>query len=348
MIVRFLIAILLVCHCDNILPAQVKHFEGESLPDPSAAEMPQFTSLAEFTQAWQPASAPQSAMPTQWKDNQVRPVNVRQQLPTSIFDEFSALLAMDGSKQPQDLGVNANAGLQASMNWGLPVWANRNIGMQIGTNMTATQNAVRVYELLGESTTRSQSFTTVGAFQRLDSGFAWGGVYDFLYEDSFDHFMLGQWRLRASYALGATNELGVTTQLRSTSDTGNWDFNTPITLSPINQASTYWRKFWSTGAQTTLWIGVADRHSEDNIVTGPSPGKDDSFLYGADVFMPLTRSLAIYGETNMITPFDTGTVDAFLGVQWFPGCRAAQARRGKFSPLLPTASPVSFSTDWSR
>lgn len=264
-----------------------------------------------------------------------------------MFDEFSAMLAMDGSKQPQDLGVNANAGLQASMNWGLPLLLEHDLGLQVGTNLTATQNAVRVYEMLGESTSRTQSFTTVGAFRRFDNGIAVGGVYDFLYEDSYDQFFLGQWRMRASYAILEQDEIGLTAQLRSNSDSGFFNA-TPVTLRSINQSSTYWRRFWSTGAQTTAWLGLADRHSEDNIVTGPASAKNDSFLYGADIFFPLTRSLAIYGETNMILPYDTGTVDAFLGVQWFPGNRAFSARRGKFSPLLPTASPVSFSTDWSR
>lgn len=263
----------------------------------------------------------------------------------SLLDEFTALLAMDGSKQPQDFGVNANAGLQASMNWGLPMFKELGIGAQIGTNYTATDNAVRVYELLNETTKRNQSFTTVGFFQRTDSGFAWGGVYDFLYEDTYDHFSLGQWRIRGSYLLSETDEIGTTAQLRSVSDNGVWGASTPVTLRSINQGSIYWRRFWKTGAQTTGWIGLADRHSEDNIVTGPAPAKKDSFLFGADILMPLTSSLAIYGETNMITPFDTGTVDAFLGIQWYPRRKAFNARRGQFSPLLPTASPVSFSTD---
>ncbi len=91
----------------------------------------------------------------------------------SLFDEFTALLAFDGSKQPQDFGVNANAGLQGSVNWGLPLLPTLGIGMQLGTNYTATQNAVRVYELLGETTNRQQSFSTIGFFQRLENGFAW-------------------------------------------------------------------------------------------------------------------------------------------------------------------------------
>lgn len=261
------------------------------------------------------------------------------------FDEFTGLIAIDGSKQPHDFGVNANAGVQASFNWGIPILRDWGIGAQIGSNMTATQNAVRVFELLGETRSRTQNFTTVGAFQRLDNGFAWGGAYDFLYQDSYDNFSLGQWRLRTSYDLGRCNQVGATAQLRAFSDDGIFGAATPVTLRPINQGSLYWRRFWGTGAQTTGWLGIADGHGENNAAFGPSPAKTDSFLFGADIFMPLNASWAIYGETNMITPLDTGTVDAFLGLQWFPGGRAFQARRGKFNPLLPTASPTSFAVD---
>ncbi len=326
----------------------------ESYPSIGLGKMPS-TSQRRSTHSIDSPDQPIQLLPMAWELNNHQssfnektfcadPNNVCR---TSVgwLDEFAGLLAFDGSKQPQDFGVNANAGLQASMNWGLPILRDWGIGAQVGTNLCATQNAVRVYELLGESRSRTQNFTTLGAFQRLDNGIAWGGVYDFLYEDSYDNFCLGQWRLRGSYDFFECNQVGITTQLRAFSDDGIFGANTPVTLRPINQGSVYWRRFWETGAQTTGWIGIADGHGENNAVTGPSLAKSDSVLFGADILMPLTTSFAIYGETNMITPFDTGTVDAFLGLQWYPGGNAFRARRGKYSPLLPTASPTSFSTD---
>ncbi len=265
-----------------------------------------------------------------------------------LLDEISFLFAVDGSKQPQDFGVNANLGGHTSVNWGVPVFKEFGIGAQLGTGFTASSNAVRVYELLGESTGRTQSFTTVGLFQRTDSGLAWGFVHDFLSEKSFDTFHLGQWRIRGSYILSSNNEIGVTSSLHSYSDDGIFGTSTPVTLSPIEQGSLYYRHFWGTGAQTTAWFGIADKHGENNAVTGPSPAKHNPFLFGADVMMPLTASLAIYGETNMITPSDTGTVDAFLGVQWFPSKRAFSARRGSFCPLMPLAAPTSFAVDLAQ
>ena len=69
----------------------------------------------------------------------------------SLFDEITFLFAIDGSKQPQDFGVNANLGGNASVNWGFPVFKEFGIGAQFGTGVTSSANAVRVFELLGES-----------------------------------------------------------------------------------------------------------------------------------------------------------------------------------------------------
>ena len=263
------------------------------------------------------------------------------------FDELTLFGGLDGSKQPQDFGANANLGGHVHFNWGVPVSDERGIGLQIGSTIIATDNAVQVYELLGEATTRFQNFTTVGLFQRTASGFAWGFAYDFLNEDSFDDFSLSQWRLRGAYDLGPCDQIGVTVNLGDRSDSGTFNGPTPanVRLRAIDQGSLYWRHWWQTGVQTTSWIGIAEGHSENNAVTGPAPAFDESLLIGADILAPLNNHFALYGETNLIFPADTGTVDAFMGIRFFPGGGARRARRGRFAPLLPVATPTSFSTD---
>lgn len=264
-----------------------------------------------------------------------------------LIDELTMTFAVDGSKQPQDFGVNASTGFQASMNWGLPIYEPWGLGFQFGSSFIATNNAVRVYELLGETTNRTQVFTTIGFFQRLGR-LSWGFGHDFLNEDYYDDFSLGQWRTRISFDLGEKDQIGLTGMLKSYGDDGVFGAGTNVHLNSIDQLQVYWRHFWETGAQTTFWCGVAEGHGEDNAVTGFAPGKDDPILFGADVLMPLNSSFAIYGECNMIMPVDTGTVDAFLGIQWYPGRNAFWARRGQFSPLLPTAAPTTFSVDLQR
>ena len=70
-------------------------------------------------------------------------------------------------------------------------------------------------------------------------------------------------------------------------------------------------------------------------------------MFGADVFVPLNPWLALFGQANFITPADTGTVDAFLGIAFFPG-GSHGARNRRFAPRLPVANNTTFATDLSR
>ncbi len=263
----------------------------------------------------------------------------------SIFDEFTFFGGIDGSKQPQDFGVNANLGIQSQFNWGLPISRRLGLGLQLGSAIVMSENAVRVYELLGEATDRDQWFTTLGIFQRTESGWSWALAYDFLREKSFDTASLGQWRARVAYDLNETNQVGVTGQFDDRDDQAIFGAATPVRLKPITQGSFFWRHIWESSTQTTCWLGMAEGHGENNAVTGPSPAKDNVFVFGADILAPLNPNWAIYGETNLMSPADTGTVDAFLGLMWYPNCGAYRARQGQFAPVLPTAAPTSFSVD---
>jgi len=261
-------------------------------------------------------------------------------------DGLTLFLGIEGSKQPQDFGGNANLGGRARINYAAPLSAEHGIGFQAGTAINATANAVQVFELVGEESDRFQSYTSVGLFQRTDSGWFWGFTYDYLFQESYDQFHLTQWRIRGGKRLSACYEVGATVHLSGEADRGLFGA-TPVTLDPITQGSVYWRTFWESGTQSTLWFGVAEGHSEDNAVTGPAPAQDEVFLFGADIFSPLNDHLAIYGETNLMMPPDTGTVDAFLGVELFPWGGAYQGRRTRFASLLPVAGSTSMSIDLS-
>ncbi|MFO1002198.1 MAG: DUF6666 family protein [Planctomycetaceae bacterium] len=251
---------------------------------------------------------------------------------------------IDGSKQPQDFGVNANLGLQGNVNSSFALDEESGLGLQLGAGVVGTQNAVRVYELLGQATDRVRGYTTVGLFQRSDSGFLWAVAHDFMVEESYDQFFLSQWRGRIGFDADECNQLGLSAQLRGIEDSGSFAGG-PVSLRTINQGSLYWRHIWESETQTTFWLGLADGHGENNAVTGPSPAQSTVPLFGADFLAPLNDHFALYGETNLIMPADTGTVDAFLGIQWFPGGGARLARRGRFDPVFSVAAPTSFSVD---
>jgi len=261
---------------------------------------------------------------------------------------FSTFLGTDGSKQPQDFGANANLGGAAALAFSAPLSRDFGIGFQIGSRVSFSGNAVQVFELVGEAKDRFQNFTTVGLFQRSRNGFALGAVYDFLNQESFDSFTLSQWRVGASFEFNETTEIGVVLNLSDRSDEGNFN-TTAVSLDPIEQLRVYLRRIWPTGVQTTLWVGVADKHSEENVLTGTLPPKTNQILFGAELFAPLNNYLALTGETNLVMPADTGAVDAFLGIEFSPGgIRRTRNRNNRFRAFLPVASNPSFTTDLTR
>ena len=257
---------------------------------------------------------------------------------------FSAFVGLDGSKQPQDFGVNASLGGQARFSYAAPLVKAAGIGFQIGTSITAYDNAVPVFGIVGEETERFQSMTTVGVFKRSDNGLFAGAVYDYAAFDSYDRFQLSQWRLRAGYELSPTMEVGTTFNLRGQQDDA--DFNgTIFSLRPIEQLSIYGRKLWGTGVQSTAFFGVSEGHGESNLLTGIEPRKNNQFLFGADFLAPLTTRLAMYGEATLMMPADTGSVDAFLGFEYVPRGVGRKTLRNRYREMLPVATSATLTTD---
>jgi hypothetical protein len=262
-------------------------------------------------------------------------------------DTLTVFGGYEGSKQPQDFGVNANFGGRASVNFGAPLWDEYGLGMQVGTSINATANAVQVVERVGEDTSRTQNFTTVGLFQRTPGGLIWGLGYDFLYQDSYDTFFLGQWRGRAGYYVNWANEIGVQGAFREKGDTGQFNATT-VLLRPITQGSVYWRHTFGNQTQAGCFVGMAEGHSEANYALGDLPRQDNPLVFGSDVFVPVSDRLAIFGEANFMTPMDTGAVDAYFGVEVFPWGGAKLARKNAYRPVLPVANSTSMTIDLLR
>ncbi|TWU02245.1 DUF6666 family protein [Stieleria varia] len=262
---------------------------------------------------------------------------------SSLWEQLSFYGAIDGAKQPQDFGVNANLGTRMHVSYAAPLLADYGVGFQIGSAVVLSDNAVQVFELLGEDTQRTQSFTTIGLFQSAGD-WRWGAVLDYLYQDGFDSSSLGQFRFRVVKELSSQTWLGFTGRLRAFDDTADF-LGSSVTLRSINQGSVFLRHYFPTGVQCTYWLGIAGEHGESNAVTGPARPRDESFVFGADLLAPLNDHLAIYGETNLTLPGDTGTVDAMLGVVWYPFTNVRTANRKRFAPLLPVASSSTFGVD---
>lgn len=264
----------------------------------------------------------------------------------SLLQNLSLFMGLEGSKQPQDFGVNANFGGRFHANLGLPLLPDQGIGVQIGTALNYTDNAVQVFERIEGNSERFQSYTTIGMFQRAECGWAWAVGYDFLYQDSYDNFKLGQLRGDLGFQYDACNEFGSWFACSLEKDRGHFGA-IPLVLDPITQGSVYWRRTWENDTQTTFWLGIAEGHGEVNVALGDLPPVDERLVFGSDVFVPLSPALALFGQANFLTPADTGTVDAFLGIAFFPG-GSHGARNRKFAPRLAVANNTTFASDLFR
>jgi hypothetical protein len=220
------------------------------------------------------------------------------------------------------------------------------LGLQLGTALNYTDNAVQVFERVQGNRDRFQNYTTLGVFQRLDCGLSWAVGYDFLYQEYFDDFSLGQWRGDFGYRFSRCNEIGTWIALSDRKDDGAFA-TIPVVLDPITQGSIYYRRTWENDAQTTFWLGIAEGHGEVNVALGDLDPVGERLVFGSDIFVPLSPMLAIFGQANFLTPADSGTVDAFLGIAFFPG-GSHRARERQFAPRLPVANNTTFATDLSR
>jgi hypothetical protein len=274
------------------------------------------------------------------------------------FDPLDTLMlffGLEGSKQPQEFGANAHFGGRLSANIGLPLSEELGLGIQIGTAVNYTDNAVEVFERVQEVRGRSQSYTTIGLFQRHDSGIVWALAWDHLYQSYFDKTHLNQVRGRFGYQLSETNELGF--RFAASHDNERAVFNVfgaaafPVMLEPLSQGSVYWRHSWESQVETTFWVGVAESHGQRNVAfeaafaLPPQQPSGRDVLFGAEIHVPLNDHWALFGQGNFVTPAYTGTVDSYLGFAFYPGGGARRARHKKSAPMIPVANSTSMSID---
>jgi len=124
--------------------------------------------------------------------------------------------------------------------------------------------------------------------------------------------------------------------------------STRVVLEPITQVNGYLRHRWPTAAWTTVWVGVAAGHH--NIVwVLPDNSRDDNVLvYGAQLEMPLSDRFGVTGAANFLTPTATGTVDAYLGLTWYPGRSAQRRTAARYAPPIAVANNPWFAVNMSR
>jgi len=263
------------------------------------------------------------------------------------FENFSLFAGLDGSKQPQDLGINAHMGVRTAVNSGLKLSEKWGLGAQVGGALNFSDAAVHVLDQIGGPSRRTQAYLTRGLFQRTNSRFHWAFAYDMLHEDYYDNFHLAQVRTDLSFNINARNSFGASIAKAVRGDDGVMG-ETPVRLDPISQVHGYFRQVWPTGATTRLWAGVAGGHNNVVWVFPDNSRKDHVWVYGADLHMPLSDHFAVAGQGNFVTPTATGTVDAYLGLVFYPGRSALRQSQSRFAPVVPVANNPTFSVNLKR
>jgi hypothetical protein len=95
-----------------------------------------------------------------------------------------------------------------------------------------------------------------------------------------------------------------------------------------------------------LWAGMASHHA-DIVWVLPDNSRDKNVVvYGAQLEMPLSTRVSVTGSGNFLTPAATGTVDAYLGVTFYPGRKAMG--RGTYSPPMMLGNNPEFPVDLRR
>ena len=167
------------------------------------------------------------------------------------------------------------------------------------------------------------------------------------YQDQFDTSSLTQFRGRAGLYLTDRDEVGVWGTKNDRGDEVNF-LGTPVELDAISQVNLFWRHQYETGAHTTIWGGVAEGHEEMTLLLTDDQRINTAPVIGADFRAPLNDYMSLFGEANFILPADTGTVDAYLGVEFHPAAVAKRFRDVAFAPILRPASSPTFAVDAKR
>ena len=119
-------------------------------------------------------------------------------------------------------------------------------------------------------------------------------------------------------------------------------------LRAINMANLYFTHFWENNAMSRLWVGLANQHGRAIVGIPGGTNTYNAFTYGAEFLVPLNSYVSLYAEANLITPLDSGCVNAFVGIAFYPGGSAYQAPRSRFAPMFPLANNANFSIDATR
>ncbi len=276
-----------------------------------------------------------------------------------LFDNYYIFGGFDAWSGPSDDDAANNFGTRIGFNLGAPLSQSRGIGGQFGMsygayNFHGRDNGANLSAFEGASI-EDQIFITLGAFKRCNlSGdcpdrISWGLVYDHLITDNYSEhaweFGIGQFRGQLGYALDCYNEVGFMFALHTNDEERALSGGQSSSVSALDQGSLYYRHHFCWGADTMLYVGLAEE-----------PG---DFIFGMRNEVPLSERCSLYANAQYILPSTSGGDDASrnmfaeefwnvsVGFAFYPNCNAVSKSvcGRRWMPLLPVADNGSFAVD---
>ncbi len=282
-------------------------------------------------------------------------------------------------KGPVDGGINANFGLHEGVNFSGPLGDPWGGGFQIGFQAVHSNfrgYARRIYDgTLGATPVsepplevptngawaqhsfivsngdRDQLFFTAGLFRRAPmGGLQWGVVFDLMHDAYYYTADLKQLRAELSLVWPGWREIGfwgafgvgnerVTDQFRYRRQDNQQEatYQLDFTLEPTDQFNFFYRQYLSNGGEGRLWIGFTS---------------NSDFLFGGDLWIPLSDCFALQQSFNVLFPKETGEAtqreqawSMMIQLVWYPGRSARAGQCNLFRPLFGVADNSTFMVD---
>ena len=240
-----------------------------------------------------------------------------------------------GSNTPTAREGSGSFGFHQGFNYGRPLyWFGRGYyGWQFG--LRTTQSNLDGASFTDES--RSQLFLTGGIFRRVDCGFHWGLVVDYLSDEWYYHADLVQLRGELGWNLTPNNEFGfrMTASTQSTSSV-NGLLSTNDAFQATDQYRLYHRRILHNGIEVDANAGVTE---------------NGDVLLGSNFDIPLTGRLNLRTGVDYLIPEGAGAVgeqeeswNLGFSLVWFP-CGRPCGGRDYYRPLFNVADNGSFMVD---
>ena len=262
-------------------------------------------------------------------------------IPRHRVEEHALFIGPQAFKGPLDLGRNGNFGFNEGVNFAGQFGRKLGLGFlglgyQVGANFTQSDfygNQVNGQQTKG----RDQQFVTAGLFRRARRrGWQGGAVFDYLHDNYYVKYNVGQVRAELSYLTPCGHEFGFFGAWAVRPGHGN--INNPgggLAFTQGYQTINYYNLFYRynlpNGTWGRLWAGAA----------GTNGG-----MVGADVRMPLANNWDLNGMFNFLVPGSGAGINGQsqegwglgMNLVWYPGRPSNGVHNGYYRSLFNVAN----------